>query len=291
MCGDAKVSGVPDRTISLSRRSTFTITTNALGAHSLLWFPELLSDNTAQATTLFLNNAGAYDGSTVPANYVAQYFSQNVTQNSVSDYRLVSAAIRISPQSSVLNQQGSMYASVHPLLVNPPSVTGGAYGGSNLISLIPNIEQNPQYQTCSVSAMQGLRAVWAPNDVCQLEFNNINTNIATGSANTDSSYTIICIIAGASTNQNFKVDLYTNYEVHSAFGSILCGMERMSANDSPFAPVWKNHIKSNLVSVIPASGYINPTLQSNLIRSGVLMNERRPNYSYVNRTQNSIFDI
>lgn len=237
-CG-AKVPGMADATVSLHRKTTLSITTGALGAAGIIWFPAFLTDNTANYTTFFLNNNATYDGVTTigTTNALGISTPQSVTSGAVGQYRLVSAAMHIIPQSSVLNQAGSIHAALVKTGSSPAALIGAAAPNST-ITLLPNFQNTPYYREASVSALEGARVIWLPNDECLLEFSNININVYNNGQN-DQTNAIVVDIIGTAAAAPFRIDLYWNFEVTPVPGSILLGMESIARENVVATQVWR----------------------------------------------------
>ena len=158
--------------------------------------------------------------------------------NVVGGYRLVSAAMHVIPQSSVLNQAGSIHAALTKTTNIVPQIAGGAYTPNPAVTLLPNFQNTPYYREASVSAMEGARVIWMPNDECLLEFAQINTNLATN-GNNDQTNAIVIGILGTAANAPFRVDLYWNFEVTPVTGSVLLGMEEIAQENVIASQIWR----------------------------------------------------
>jgi len=257
----SKIPGMTDSTIAFKRKTTINATANVLGALGIVWQPNTLSDNTAGLSTLFLSSAATYNGSNV-ATAIATAMPQSTTAGSVQSYRLVSSSIHIIPQASVLNQQGT----IHGALIKVPSVvpTGppSGVGAMDQYMNIANIDNAPFYTAASISNMEGLRMIWIPNDQCLLEFALINTNTASQGGADESINTFCAVIVGATSGQSFRIDLYQNFEVTSAFGSTLQGMETICSYNEVPMQVWRSVLIDHKDDVVFAGRAISEIAQS-----------------------------
>jgi len=239
---NSKIPGMCDLTVSIRRKVTYNITANALGAVGILWQPHYLSDTTSAVCNFYINNNSTYDGTTTigSTNLSSVYASQAITPGAVQGWRLVSACISVIPQASVLNQAGSIHGAIIKSLCVPPVGAGGGYsGGSSTVTLLPNFQNHPSYREASISAMEAMRMIYVPNDICYLDFCEMNKN--QGSKDS-ASETNICVfdIVGAGANAPFRVDLTWNYELEPAANSILLGMETLCADNTTPSSVWRD---------------------------------------------------
>jgi len=238
-CMNAKVSGLTDATVSIKRKVTLNLTSNALGALGIIWAPYSLAETSSALSTLGVNAGIAYDGiSILSTGFVATAMPQNISNTSVQGYRLVSASMHVVPQASVLNQAGSIHACLTKLTSIAPTSNTSPIIFDVGSGFVPFIENTPYYNCASISNMEGIRVIWVPNDPCTLEFAKINTNLANQGASDESVNACIAIVQGAP-SANFRVDLYQNFEVIPQFGSILQGMETISPYNILATSIWR----------------------------------------------------
>lgn len=236
---NARVPGMADATVVIKRKLTYNLTTNTLGAAGIVWQPFGLSDNSANLSTFYINNNSTYDGiNTVGStNALAIATNQAITAGAVSSYRLVSAAMHVIPQASVLNQAGTIHGGVIKAEGAYPRTVGTAFNDST-VTLLPNFQNAVYYAEASVSGQEGLRLIWIPNDPCLLEFDDVNTNES--SAKAESTNTLVVDILGTASAAPFRIDLFWNFEVTPAVGSILHGMENFCEEDQLPTQVWRD---------------------------------------------------
>lgn len=251
---NCRIPGQADMTVTIKRKMTFTVNTNAAGAATVMWQPFFLADTATLESTAFTNTDVLYDGFTAAFGVGASiYTSQNITPGAVSNYRLVSAAMHVVPQSSVLNQAGTIHAAVVKRLVYNPLPAGGVAAATFLNTLIPTIANTPFYREASVSAQEGVRMVYLPNDLCLLEFQGINEGVSAEQPE-EHVNTYIATIVGTAANSPFRVDLYQNFEVlPTTTGSILTGLESLCTEDTVPATVWRSVLQDNVDDIVVVS--------------------------------------
>jgi hypothetical protein len=242
----ARVPGLADTTIALKRKVTLTLTANLLGAACVIWQPNYLVDNSLTSSTCFTNLASntTYDGvSTMGTAFPSAVTTNwNITPNAVAQFRLVSSAMHIVPQSSVLNQAGTIHFTMQKLQQQPLTASGSAMTSlqnAQLMALYPNFQNTTYYNAASVSAMEGARVVWVPNDECLLEFVNTNTNLYSLDGGYQNINTLIGVVVGAPAGATFRVDLYCNFEVTPTTGSILTGLESVCPHNEVASVAWR----------------------------------------------------
>ncbi len=237
-----KVPGMADSTVSLRRKVTLNLTANALGALGIVFQPNYLSDGSSSTSPIYVNSNSTYDGTTSngsTAPLANGGWSVSITTGAVAQYRLVSAAMHVIPQTSVLNQAGTIHGALTKVRQQPVTAVASPMSTDVTSSLYPTYQNTPYYSAASISAMEGLRIIWVPNDECMLEFCNINTNLATLDGANQTVNTIVATVVGAAASAPFRVDLYMNYEVIPAVGSILQGMESVCPYDELPTPFWR----------------------------------------------------
>jgi hypothetical protein len=267
-----KIPGRADSTIAIRRKATYNLTTNGLGAAGIVWYPNTLSDNSSQQTTFYINTNSTYDGVTTvgSAGPLAVYLAQACTAGSTGQFRLVSAAMHIIPQSSVLNQAGSIHATMMKGQCPPPVSAGAALVPTQSINtLLPNLENSIYYREASVSAMEGARIIWVPNDECLLEFTDTNTNVANEQNGDIQVNGIFADIVGTAALAPFRVDLYWNFEVTSVPGSILQGMESINPDNTIAPLVWRDLLLAYPEHIVTC----NKSIANSVVRNSTQMKE------------------
>jgi hypothetical protein len=235
----ARVPGRADLCVPLHRKLTYTLTTNILGNASIILFPAMLSDSTAAQSTTYVYNAPTYDAQAVPGVGGNIFIDQQITPYAVRQYRLVSASMQVTPQASVLNQAGTIYAAMLKLPLQAPASGGVANVPLGSFPFIPLMQSLTYTGEASVSAQEGARITWVPNDECLLEFTAINTNIQPTNLG-EYSNAMMAVIAGCGTSPvNFRIDIFQNFEVVPAPGSILIGMESIAQENIEAKTVWR----------------------------------------------------
>jgi hypothetical protein len=259
----SRISGLPDMTVTIHRKFSFNLLTNALGVANVIWQPASLVDTATLSSTLWsvaASNA-TYDGvsvagSTAPVNIV---HNQQITPLAVLGYRLVSASMHVVPQSSVLNQAGT----IHAALIKAPVAPLGTYGGTcpaNVATLefYPNFQDNVYYGAASISNQEAARILWVPHDSCYTEFTNINNSYAVADS-VEQINTIAVVVVGAGASQSLRVDLYQNFEVTVPQSSILQGMEDFSIESERPEMVWRTILLNHKHDIIKCSRYLSDT--------------------------------
>jgi hypothetical protein len=258
----ARVPGKGDATIPIRRKFTYNLITNALGCAGIVWFPPCLSDNTSNLSNFYVNTGATYDGQAVigATGPVAISTPQNITVGSVGQYRLVSASMHIIPQSSVLNQAGTIHGTMLKTPLQGPTGVGSVYAANQGITLLPNFQNSLYYNAASVSSMEGLRQIWLPNDECFLEFANVNFNIAILENSDIQCNALVADIVGTAANAPFRVDLYWNFEITAPSTSILLGMESICDEDTVAASVWRSILIKHADDITIASKTLGETV-------------------------------
>jgi hypothetical protein len=264
---DSKVPGMADATIPLRRKLTYNLTANASGACAVIWQP-YLSDNNANLSTFFINNSVGFDGiSNNGTNPVAITPTLSINAATVAEWRLVSASMHIVPQSSVLNQSGTIHGALTKCNVQAMVAAAGVMTSNNLIGLYPQYQNTPYYNAASVSNMEGLRIIWVPGDDCLLEFMKSNLNAYTIDGDSTVCNTIVATIVGAAASAPFRVDVYLNYEVTAFTASVLQGMESVCPYNMLPTPIWRSVFVDHRDDIVIAARAISD------IRTVRLMNE------------------
>jgi len=236
----AKIPGLADPTVSIHRKVTYNLTTNALGAAGICLQPMYMCDNSTATSTFFVNTNSTFDGVTTVGSAQALAITPGlaITAGAIKQWRLVSCSMHILPQASVLNQAGTIHGALAKVSQNSLTATGVAMANDGTMVLMPNYQNTPYYNCASVSAMEGLRLVWVPNDECYLEFLNINNNVNNAENGVNCPNSFVATIVGA-VSAAFRVDVYWNYEVIPTTGSILQGMESVCEYNNVANSVWR----------------------------------------------------
>lgn len=209
-------------TISLSRHVTVPITTSALGTASIIFSPFFLKEDIIGLSGLLVNNAATYDGVSVfGVGHTAQIYRLLIPQTNISSYRLVSAAMHVVPQMSLTTSTGKIGGSVTDLIFTPiaETTTTNAY---NNTAIFANVESQRPYAEADCCVPESLRLVWYPYDVNDLglyDINNTQDGVAAERENV-----LVAFITGTPAGAKFNLELFWNFEVTPAPGSILTGM-------------------------------------------------------------------
>jgi hypothetical protein len=261
-CIASRISGSPEMTVTIRRKATYTLVVNAAGAANITWQPMLLQDTTNQASysTLFsvAPTNTTYDGISVAGatGPIAIQLPQNITPSSVIGYRLVSAAMHIIPQMSVLNQAGTIHAALCKQSVAGTTALGTVPGtGIVGCEFFPNYQDMPFYEAASISNQEGARIIWLPGDECFTEFTNINTSYSASGA--ESCYTLCAVVVGAPATSTLRIDFYQNYEVTIPNASILSGMEGYPTEKGRPQNVWFDIITKHKHDIVKTGRSIN----------------------------------
>jgi hypothetical protein len=258
-----RVPGKSAATVAWHRKFTFQIATTpaGTGAVGVFWQPCGLSDATNNRSTVYLTNA-TYDGvTTIGALEAASIATLTITDGVASAYRLVSASMHIVPQAAVNAQQGTIHAALIPM--KPQLLAGvgtASTAGTTAQTLVGALQNTPYYKEASISALEGARIVWMPEDECPLEFCAVNANLNI-EGSTNSNNTLVANIVGCpsgvgTTATTFRVDLYVNFELLPAAASVLQGSE--SYTNDPRRPeetwfkIYHNDPKDHIIQVSPA---------------------------------------
>ena len=165
----AKIPNViPFPTSSFHMHNSYTVTPNASGNFMFAWNPFFL--DSAGVNTGFLLNTdvgltgnitqggiGVANGFTIPSIY--------------TEYRLVSAAVVITPKNSMLNMQGtiSLSTTIDPTLAT--TAIGAVNAGINNYGIFSNIDD--AYYNQIAPASHGLRGIYFPLDVTYEQFQTV----------------------------------------------------------------------------------------------------------------------
>jgi hypothetical protein len=263
----ARIPGMADACIPLHRKLSYTIQANALGAATIFCLPMTLCETSLALSTNYVNTNALFDGmTTVGASALATFITQNITSGSVGQYRLVSASMCVLPQSSMLNQSGSIHGAMMKIRGFAPATNGTIYGTSASFTLIPEMENAPYYNVASVSAQEGLRIIWMPNDLCELDFVNVNSNQFSNDQ-AMSANAMIATVVGASPNAPFRVDIYENFEVSPASGSVIMGMETIAEENIAPNLVWRDILKNHSHDVVIASRSVSSVARASISKT------------------------
>jgi len=220
-------------------------------------------------STFFVNTGLGYDGiGTLGATgALAVVPTQAVTALSVGGYRLVSSAIHVIPQASVLNQAGSIHAAMPAIQCNPMVAAGVAVAAiADAYTNVNRLENSAHYNKASVSAMEGIRQIWMPVDGCALDFLQVNST-----QNNDSAYeyvnAFVIVIVGAGASAPFRIDLYQNFEITPVSGSILQNMESLGTEPSIPSVVWQDIALRHEQEYCQSSKAVNEVAIANLNNS------------------------
>jgi hypothetical protein len=224
----AKVPRCFSATISMHRRVVINLACNASGALGLLWNPFSLSDTTTPTSTFFYDNDPGYvpSTSTIGVQPSAAAFGTAVTLNTVLGYRVVSASMIVTSQSSTLNNTGTMTCYVPKLPVAAGVTAGATVCPANLYSgfYLPSSVNDSSQKLINLSGNQAARSVWLPVDACAFEFININSNSYALATVTGIPY-LSTVVTGAVPSSYFRIECFVNYEILPAQASSLQGLE------------------------------------------------------------------
>jgi len=249
----AKVPGMADATICVKRHITIQVETNSIGCAAIAFQPNFLATkpiNSAERVTTFTYAAPeGYDGqsqSSLPVGEYGRYLNYNISsgngQGLIESYRVVSASMTITPQSSILNQAGTIHAAPVKVDYGPYGVVANTPAFIREAMFFTQIENSPYYKSASVSAMEGARMIWLPNELSQLNFIHPDVGDVNGKEETN---TLVGIIVGANARAPFRVDIYLNFEILPTVGTILMGMETISQSNQQPQRIWRDILISN----------------------------------------------
>jgi hypothetical protein len=209
--------------------NSFTVGASA-SAIAFVWQPFFLQENGVLLTTLGVGNGLFYNGLTGTTSYTGSTINYNMPSNTITKYRLVSASMRVIPQLSMLNAVGKVSGGIIAATTVTPAnggtpfpITAGSTTDPNT-QIISNVENFSKYGECSLQNGQTLSLNYAPTDMADLDLYQIDTNGLTyGASSTEC--TFYYILSGLPANTVVIAELYLNFEVVPAIGSVLIGME------------------------------------------------------------------
>jgi len=224
---DAKIPALfPLPTNSMHMKSSVKFQTNTLGNAALLINPWLLWDSTNTASWILINNDPALDLATnvgLTTNFTAYSMASRCTANTVSAYRLVSAALHIYPEMSINTAQGFIAGGIVTRAVQPSSYTVGStgnapFGGSAAVASI--IDQALYYQKAQIGGQSGIRATYLPFDPTFEAFIGINYGRSSMFTRCDDFYWNY-YITGTQAGANMIAEIYYNFELEPLQESVL----------------------------------------------------------------------
>jgi hypothetical protein len=219
--------GVPGQlgaaTIALHRHITVPVTTNAGGFIAVSFQPYSLHDINDVKSTLGLCNGALYDGAT-NISFIAQAYNMSLGGAQLDGFRLVSAEMQVHPQISLLNMNGTLYGAVTHYDNVLPVAPGSTLNYPNNNAIAANIENYEYNDVANVSQQVGLRMIYTPADLHDFQFYTSDFDEIAG---TERECTFIVVGAGFPATSKFNLEIYLNFELLPAVGSILQGMEKV----------------------------------------------------------------
>jgi hypothetical protein len=247
----------------LHRSFTQTITTNAGGYAFMFWQPYWLFDTATNYSAFGTYTATGYNGTTsgtVGAPSVVLSAGQsNITPNTVSGFRLVSASVHIYSNLSYTNTSGSVWGAVKPIAGVVP-INTGTYPALELQAmLLYSGVQNTFYNNKAISQQgnEGLRLVYYPATDEDWNGTYQVNNITNGAEVTET--TFYAILQSGTGGSTFSVDCYVNYEVVPESGGILDGMQQLTKDASePRKVLYAFHSDPNNITGTFSNAYVPP---------------------------------
>jgi hypothetical protein len=246
-------------TCTLKRHITVSVTANAGGKICVLWQPFNLFDDANALSGLGVQNNVSYDGATnFTGGLLAQTVKFGVPASNVLDYRLVSASIVLQPQVSINTAQGKFGGASIPFAAANAAV-GSQVTASTAVQTFSNIENYSFYAEADVCQFESLRCIYTPLDVHDLELYPINSGAL---PNTNEEATFIGFGTGLPASCPINIELYYNFEVTPASGSILVGSDSMNADfESAQTTVGLVKLNPSLICMPTKSGTHNKVIQ------------------------------
>lgn len=261
----SKIPGQATATISLKRHITSTMQANNLGCLGIMWQPNHLFDNASSVNYTGLLVSGnnldplavrnnTFDGVSTQGAFgpVGDKLTVSVTPGVINQSRLVSASMHVVPQASMLNQQGTIHGALLTSAVISNTAPGTAYPAYSDRSLISAFQNSPYYKEATISAQEGIRIIYLPDDGCLLDFYGMNSWILSANE-TNQLPTLFATVAGAAANANFRVDFFLNYEVTATPGSVIQGMESICSENTVATTVWRDVVSTHSSSIVTVS--------------------------------------
>jgi hypothetical protein len=245
-CGviNAKVPGQTTATVSLKRVLNLSLTTST-GTGGLFIYiqPASITDNISNGFTVGTVNSANYDPFTGALQTLAVVTPMNLQAGVVQAYRLVSASAVLSPVSSFNTASGLMHGCLYSMDGLYQSLTAGG-GAIGLCPPLSSIQSNPYYQNCQALLGNNLEVTWQPNDIKLLQMKAINTNYQTGETTFTENVMLFYVTGGinAGIPLTFNLTLTLNLEVTPAIGSVLTGIESISAHNENPERVWRERL-------------------------------------------------
>lgn len=203
---DAKVPQyIPINTSSIKVTTVLNLTTNALGNAAFVLIPNYMA-NTAE-TGLGINNDISLDGITVSDFFVGVDNGQQQPAAIYSQFRLVSAGVKMTPIVGNLNSQG-YFCIGHSYTNIRPSDVGVPIFGSSQYSIFNNIEDSYHKQSASMQSGTTLISIYRPiSESIMDRFKRVETYV-------DLDTTFVGYVTGASPNAAaIRLEIAMNYEM------------------------------------------------------------------------------
>lgn len=206
--------------------STPTVGTN--GKFFLFFQPYSLFDAANNLTTFGITNEAGYDGATNLFACNGQAISYTCPAGSVFQYRLVSCSLQIIPQVPALTANGKMGGAVIPFNTIAAVAPAAQLDTGNPIMVFSNIENYDYYAEADLCQFEALRMAYYPADVHDYETYNINSGDGVAGSNQET--TFVAYGTGIPPGTAFNAEIYLNFELTPAPGSILTGMTSMNTD-------------------------------------------------------------
>lgn len=250
----AVVSGLPCSSIPLRREIRFALQTNSSGNFALFVDPLFLTEGTTQTTITSTSAASTFNGLTPilasDTNIINWSMQSSLTTNTLTNFRLVSAGIRVLSLSPVLNKQGQIFASLQSCLAYQPSTVGGS-------NTIPQ-ENWDKTTATAISLLQaakivadvsngyGVELIWVP--LCPELTDFITMGSSHYAKETGYANMFQVVGLGLQASSFLSVNICLNYEVQARAGGSFVGMESiMTESPAPFN-IWNKVLRSGLVA-------------------------------------------
>jgi hypothetical protein len=261
----ARVPGAFDkRSAYLHRHITLPMKTDSSGNAAIVFQPYAIYDNSITSTNsaIFVsgvNNgtaAGVYTPLASGSTFVSMPITYQITQNTISNFRIVSVSATIRPTTNLLNLSGVAYACINNLTNAATLAYSGAATTVNsditASVVISNIENAVNSCMASFNTGEYPRLIYLPEDETDMFFYGLDV-AGPGNVVTKEQFFVFAIQNLVSSTGSgsipFQLDIYYNMELIAYPGSTLIGMESNNSTRGDYLPIvntvrqkYNNHI-------------------------------------------------
>jgi hypothetical protein len=209
-------SRYPLQSGTFHKHMTVKSTVNASGNAVLLWNPYFLYDTSSSGTGLIINNAATLTltAPEVTTGYTGISMPFGLPPNTYTDYRLVSASIKIIVNTPNLNATGIVGGGIIPSRGQDISafVVGSSYFPFNGAQTVQaNIDQALYFKQGDISKHEDLRIIYYPFDPTYEMFVDVNYNRQTNMP-AASQFNVSAYISAAAASTSFTLEFDYNFE-------------------------------------------------------------------------------